>query len=111
LNPYVDEAIRLFDEGDYFMAHETLEEHWIEALEPDRNFLQGLIHLAVGFHHHKRANQTGARLQFRKASIRLKDYPASYEGVDVQAVRSFLGSASGELDEGRKLDPPNLRAG
>lgn len=111
MNPYIDEAIKLFHEGDYFMAHETLEEHWIEAPVADRDFLQGLIHLAVGFHHHVRANDVGARLQFRKAAVRLKSYPASYEDIDVQAVRSFLDSASTDLDAGRKLEPPNLRAG
>lgn len=110
MNPYVDEAIRLFDEGDYFMAHETLEEHWIEAPEADRDFFQGLINLAVGLHHHQRGNVTGARLQFRKAANRLKDYPASYEGVDVGGVRSFLDVALQDLDAGRKLDPPSLRA-
>ncbi len=111
MNPYIDEAIRLFDEGDYFMSHETLEEHWIEAPEADRDFLQGLIHLAVGFHHHVRGNVVGTRLQFRKAAARLKSYPTSYEGVDVQAVQGFLDSASKDLDASRKLVPPNLRAG
>lgn len=92
------------------MAHETLEEHWIEAPEPDKDFLQGLIQLAVGLHHHVRGNVVGARLQFRKAAVRLKDYPDLYGGVDVQAVRSFLDLAPQGLDEGRELAPPNLRA-
>lgn len=105
-SPYLDEGIRLFKEGDYFLAHETLEEHWIEAPEPERDFYQGLIHLAVGFHHLVRGNSIGAKAQFRKALNRLSSYAGRHEGVDVDSIRTFLEDASGKIDRGEKLKPP-----
>lgn len=106
-SPYLIEGARLLAQGDYFLSHETLEEHWVEAPPQDRDLLQALIHVAVGLLHHEKGNLKGARLQFGKAAARLDGYPQTYEGVDVASVRSFcvaaLGSAGSE-----KLIPPVL---
>lgn len=90
------------------MSHETLEEHWAEAPEEERNFYQGLIHLAVGFLHHDKGNQKGAGLQFKKASRRLEGYPDEYHGIDLAGVRSFLNDAPECLENGETLIPPML---
>jgi hypothetical protein len=107
-SPYIDEAVRLYSEGDYFMTHEVLEEHWLDVAEDERDFLQGLIHLAVGLHHHFRGNDKGARSQFHKGFRRLQSYPDVHHGIDVAAVRAFLGSAPKKLDEGESLEVPIL---
>lgn len=106
-SPYLIEGARLLAQGDYFLSHETLEEHWVEAPLQDRDFLQALIHLAVGLHHHERGNLKGARLQFRKAMARLEGYAESYQGVDVAGVRSFCAAAA-SAGNGEKLVPPAL---
>lgn len=97
-SPYLVEGLRLFREGQYFLAHETLEELWAEAPGPERPFLQGLIQLATGFHHLVRGNLAGAALQFGKARARLDGYPSPHLGVDVAAARSFLDDARTRLD-------------
>jgi uncharacterized protein len=106
--PYLVEGVRLFEDGQYFLSHETLEEHWAEAPEEDRNFYQGLIHLAVGFLHHGKGNTKGARLQFAKASKRLSDYPELYQQVDLALIRRFLDEAPAALERGETLTPPKL---
>ena len=108
MSPYLSEGIRLFQDGQYFLAHETLEEHWAEAPQEERDFYQGLIHLAVGFLHHGKGNAKGAKLQFTKASKRLAGYPEDYHGVDLTAVRSFLDEAPAALEGGEALTPPKL---
>jgi molybdopterin converting factor small subunit len=107
-SPYLDEGIRLFNEGNYFLAHETLEEHWIEAEESERDFYQGLIHVAVGFHHYERGNTNGARSQFQKAFRRLSRYPENHDGVDVGSLRSFLEKAPDQIQANEELQPPRL---
>lgn len=105
---YLDEGIRLFNEEKYFLAHETLEEHWIEAPAEERDFYQGLIHLAVGFHHLERRNAIGAALQFRKARGRLGGYPDVVDGVDVAGLRTFLDEAPKRVENGETVEPPRL---
>lgn len=107
-SPYLDEGIRLFNAGEYFMCHETLEEHWIEAPKEERDFYQALIHLAVGFHHYSRDNQKGARAQFVKAMTRFSTYPEEFYGVDISGIRRFLDEAAGKLEDGEPLVPPKL---
>lgn len=109
-SPYLDEGIRLFNAGEYFMCHETLEEHWIEAPQEERDFYQALIHLAVGFHHYVRDNQKGARAQFVKAMTRFSSYSDEFYGVDVAGIRSFLVDAASKLEKGERLKPPKLEA-
>lgn len=108
MTPYLAEGVRLFQEGQYFLCHETLEEHWAEAPEEERNFYQGLIHLAVGFLHYGKGNAKGAKLQFGKAARRLAEYPDSYQQIDLGGVRSFLGSAPQALEGGQTLSAPKL---
>lgn len=107
-NAYLSEGLRLFDEGDYFLSHETLEEYWAEAPKQERDFFQGLINLAVGLHHYHRGNLNGMQMQFRKASARLSSYPPDYEGVDLAAVMGFLQRVPEALSKGEVLQPPLL---
>lgn len=54
-------AAALFDAGLFFEVHELLEPVWFQATEPARTALQGLIQIAVGFHHLENGNREGAR--------------------------------------------------
>lgn len=107
---HLEEGLRLFRRGEYFLAHETLEEEWIGLPDEERDFYQGLIHLAVGFLHMERGNATGAALQLRKAGSRLEGYPSPHRGVDVARLRAFLEEAPERARRGERLQPPELDA-
>ncbi|HWD08763.1 MAG TPA: DUF309 domain-containing protein [Actinomycetota bacterium] len=108
LPPHLVEGIRLFASGQYFLAHETLEEYWVDAPAEERSFYQGLIQLATAFHHLVRGNLVGAQLQFGKALARLSAYPDAYQGVDVAGIRAFLQAVPERLARGEALTPPRL---
>lgn len=60
-------ACTLFNAGLYFEFHEILEGYWMsQAKGPTRLFLQGLIQIAVGFHHAVHGNGVGALAQLGK---------------------------------------------
>jgi hypothetical protein len=54
-------AASLADHGLFFEVHELLEPTWFRAAEPARTALQGLIQVAVAFHHLENRNHEGAR--------------------------------------------------
>jgi hypothetical protein len=95
------EGVREFCAGGYFEAHDLWEEFWQELRGPDRRFVQGLIHLAVGTYHFQNGNVKGASSQLAKAATKLSKYPAVHWGVDTRAWRKWARMVSEhQFDEG-----------
>ncbi|MCH8928290.1 MAG: DUF309 domain-containing protein [Candidatus Marinimicrobia bacterium] len=78
--------------GKYFACHETLEDIWMDKGGDLRRFLQGLIHVAVGFYHLRDSNHIGAYRQLSKAHTKLSDYADSSEGIDVTDILLSLAN-------------------
>jgi len=82
-----ERGLELIEEGDFFAAHEALEEAWRAAGADERDFFQGLVHVAVAWHH---ADVTGRELacerQLEKAARRLAPYRPRHRGLDVSDV-------------------------
>jgi hypothetical protein len=74
-SPSLDEALAaaatLFDAGLHFEVHELLEPHWVRAEGPEREALQGLIQIAVGYQHLANGNLQGARALLTEGTRRL----------------------------------------
>jgi uncharacterized protein len=75
--------------GEYFEAHETLEDVWRAADPAEKDFFQGLVHVAVAWYQAGRGNRTGCERQLEKAARRLAPFAPEHRGVD---VASFLRS-------------------
>ena len=73
---------------------------WREADAGERNFLQGLVHVTVAWHHASRGNAPGASRQLAKAARRLGPYAPAHRGVDVAAVLGQVEAAAARVDEG-----------
>ena len=80
------EGIDLFNRGEFYDCHEVLEEVWTPTKQPDRWFLQSLIHFAVGFYHHRNRNYIGATRQLRKGIKKIHGYLPEWDGVDTAAI-------------------------
>lgn len=46
-----DEAVALFNGGEYYKCHDYLEALWNNAEDPARTLIHGILQCAVGFHH------------------------------------------------------------
>ena len=85
-------GIRQFNERDFFLAHETLEDLWHEYRETDRVFLQALIQLAAGLYHLDAENWKGARSQITKGLEKLDRFQPSHQRIDVRTLSAGLQS-------------------
>jgi predicted metal-dependent hydrolase len=97
------QGLELIREGAYFEAHEELEDEWRDAAPAERDFLQGLVHVAVAWLHAERGNRPGCERQLEKAARRLAGYAPEHRGVEVSLVLDDVASAralvaSGSLD-------------
>ena len=90
----LERGVELMRAGAYFEAHEELEDEWREAPAAERDFLQGLVHVAVAWHHARRGNRPGCERQLEKAARRLGPYAPEHRGVDVASVLAQVSAAS-----------------
>lgn len=104
----LERGLELIREGEYFDAHEELEDEWRTAPESERDFLQGLVHVAVAWLHAERRNRPGCERQLAKAARRLDRYAPAHRGVDVAVVLADVSSAR-ELVARGSLDLPAPR--
>lgn len=84
----------------WFAAHEELEKEWRATEGPDRDFLQGLVHVTVGWHHAQNGNLRGASGQLEKAARRLAAFQPEHRSVDVTRVLGQVEAARARLAVG-----------
>ncbi|KKJ01085.1 DUF309 domain-containing protein [Prochlorothrix hollandica] len=83
LPPQFWQGVEQFNHQEFYDCHDTLEALWMEALEPDRTFYQGVLQLAVALYHLGHGNWRGAVTLVGESLGRLSRYQPDYEGVDV----------------------------
>lgn len=89
-------AAVLFDAGLHFEVHEVLEPHWVRASDAvERDVLQGLIQVAVGYQHFADGNVAGARSLLEQGGARL--HARRVFGVDFEPMARAAVTAAGHL--------------
>lgn len=100
-------GLALLERGEWFAAHEELENAWRDAAPAERDFLQGLVHVAVAWHHAENTRRRRAcESQLEKASRRLAPYAPAHRDLDVAALLETVASARGRFPD---LPRPRLR--
>ncbi len=95
--------------GEFFEAHEELEEAWRAAPEEERDFYQGLVHVTVAWYQAGRGNRVGCERQLEKAARRLGPFAPEHRGVAVASVLEQVKSAARIVAQGSlELPPPQL---
>jgi predicted metal-dependent hydrolase len=93
----------------------VLEDVWRAAAPAERDFFQGLVHVAVAWYQAGRGNRVGCERQLEKAARRLRPYAPAHRGVDVQGLLAQVEAARGAFPHlppvrvGRELPGPSRR--
>jgi hypothetical protein len=91
-------GVEHFNARRFFEAHETWEFGWHPAPEPERDFWQGLIQVAVGFTHVQRGNASGAVTLLNRGARRLDAYGESHRRVPVAAIAGAARAAADAIE-------------
>lgn len=81
------EGLEHFNRGEFFAAHESWEEIWLSAAEPEKTLLQGLIQVAAAFHHYLGGNRSGAESLLSEGLGKLEAFLAVHRGIDLESLR------------------------
>jgi uncharacterized protein len=95
--------------GRFFAAHEELEDAWRAAPAEERDFFQGLVHVAVAWYQAGRGRPVATGRQLEKAARRLAAFAPAHRGVDVAGVLAQVDAARTRVADGSlELDPPEI---
>src|SRR5262245_16382796 len=79
----LERGLGLARDGEYFAAHEALEDAWRASEPEEKDFFQGLVHVVVAWYQAGRGNRTGFERQLEKAERRLGPFAPTHRAVDV----------------------------
>jgi uncharacterized protein len=95
--------------GRFFEAHEELELVWRAAAPEERDFYQGLVHVAVAWYQAGRGRPVACASQLEKAARRLGPYSPAHRDVDVDDVLEQVAQARTTVEGGSlSLQPPRV---
>ncbi len=77
----------------YFEAHEELELAWRACAPEERDFFQGLVHVAVAWYQAGRGNRVGCERQLDKATRRLAPFAPRHRDVAVAGLLEHVVAA------------------
>jgi hypothetical protein len=96
----LDRGLELLRKRAWFDAHEAFEDEWRATTGGERDFLQGLVHVAVAWHHAAAGNQRGAAGQLEKAARRLGPYAPEHRGLDIAKLLGRVEAARARVAVG-----------
>ena len=86
LPPEWIQGINEFNQGEYYACHDTLEALWMDSIDPDKRFYQGVLQIAVACYHLHNRNWRGAVTLLGEGIGRLPYYQPTYAGIDVSQL-------------------------
>ena len=102
-------GLEAFNSGRFFDAHEHWEEVWLETLDPEKMFLQGLIQITAAFHHYSRSNRQGTRNLLQAGLTKIERFPQAHRGLALEplrvTVRRWLAALEGGEDPAKEEIP------
>ena len=110
-DPRLQQAIDLFNGGEWYACHDGLEELWHETQGPMRPVLQGLLQIAVAHLHLERDNRHGATVLMGEGLGRLAGCGDEALGLRLSPLRDGVAARLGALQDGSdptQLPPPRL---
>ena len=85
-DPRFAQGLQLFNEGEYFEAHDVIEALWLETPSDDkfRDLYKGVIQAAAAIYQHQRGVLSGAFGLRRSTVGYLEKYRPQAQGLDVE---------------------------
>ena len=88
LHPKAREGIQLFNQRDFYEAHDPLEEAWMVTSSPERDLYQGILQIGLAYFQITRGNARGALKMFKRGHKNLSPLGEHMLGIDITQLRA-----------------------
>ena len=86
----ISDGIDLFNECDFFSAHDFFEDIWMETSGKEKEFFQGLVQISVGCYHLICGNLKGAKSQLSKGNTKLKKFEPRLYNINLISLNKKI---------------------
>jgi uncharacterized protein len=93
------QGVEQFNQHQFYDCHDTLEALWMEALEPEKTFYQGILQIAVALYHLGNYNLRGAIILLGEGMNRLRHYQPTFAGIDIAQLLSQSKALQSKLQQ------------
>lgn len=105
IHPAAIKGMQLFQAGEYWLAHEALEEAWKEETDSVKDLYRAVLQAAVIYLHIERGNYIGAVKVYGKVQKWIQPWPDMCRGIQIGQLRQDLDTA---ITEVKRLGPDRL---
>lgn len=99
LDPHYTGYFELFNQQEFFKAHEVLEHIWLKDRHGANGaFYKGLIQLAGAFVHLQKNRLKPSAALFKLAQTNLEKYPRIHEHLDIRETLHLIANWLGSLE-------------
>jgi len=105
IHPAAVKGMELFNAGEYWLAHEQLEEAWKEETGAVRELYRAILQVAVTYLHITRGNYVGAVKVHAKVQKWITPWPEVCRGIEIGQLRRDLETVVAEV---KRLGPDRL---
>jgi hypothetical protein len=82
----ISNGVALFNDSNFFEAHDFFEDIWMEAASNEKEFFQGLVQISVGCYHLICGNLKGAESQLTKGISKLKKFEPEFYNINTGSL-------------------------
>lgn len=105
----LSQGIEEFNRRRFFECHEVLEAVWRAYAASDRECIQGIIQIAVGYYHHLRGNRKGAVKLLASGLERVRRFTPECFGFDLGTFSDAVSTDLERLKAGGENGAVQLR--
>ena len=97
-------GLKLFNNREFYDAHEYWEELWLEYQLEDKKFIQGLIQMTVAYYHLSTDNKKGALSLLNKCLNKMELFTPSNRGIDVVGIIDRINCSISMIEKGQDFE-------
>ena len=105
IHPAAIEGMEFFNAGDFWLAHERLEEAWKEETDTVRELYRAILQVAVVYLHITRNNYEGAVKVYGRVQKWITPWPDVCREIEIGQLRQDLETVIAEV---KRLGPDRL---
>lgn len=90
ITPEAEKGRQLFNQGEYYEAHEYFEAAWRLTQDPSREFYRALLQVSGGYYRLTQERPEAAKKFFTHALGWLDGFPSPFRGIDTAELKVQL---------------------